>query len=250
MSKAVSVTLPFMGTMFRVGLFFAAVAIARGETAPAFEVASVKRIRDYSPVATMSGDISHGRFTLTNAHIKQLIAVAYEIQSVRIEGGPGWISTDQFQIDARAADPETTDTQVRLMLQNLLAERFRLKLHREIKMLSAYTLRLAAGGAKLDQAQPGGTDRCDRTADGGRYELTCRHVQAVTLTNALAILLRGPVADQTGLTGEYDFTLNWEGDDPYAGVPDAVEKFGLKLEMKKVPTEVLVIDSVEHPSEN
>jgi uncharacterized protein (TIGR03435 family) len=86
--------------------------------------------------------------------------------------------------------------------------------------------------------------------DAGRYELTCRHIQIVTLTNALAILLRGPVVDQTALAGDYDFTLNWEGDDPYAAVPDAVEKFGLKLEMKKAPTEVIVIDSVEHPSDN
>jgi uncharacterized protein (TIGR03435 family) len=56
--------------------------------------------------------------------------------------------------------------------------------------------------------------------------------------------------DQTGLTGEYDFALNWEGDDMYSAVPDALEKFGLKLQMRKVPTEVIVIDSVERPSDN
>jgi len=72
----------------------------------------------------------------------------------------------------------------------------------------------------------------------------------VTLTNALAIMLRGPVVDQTGLTGDYDFALSWESDDPYSGVPDAMEKFGLKLEMKKAPTEVMVIDGVERPSDN
>lgn len=72
----------------------------------------------------------------------------------------------------------------------------------------------------------------------------------MTLTNALAILLCGPVVDQTGLTGDYDFELSWEGDDMYAAVPDAREKFGLKLEMKKVPTEVFVIDSVDRPSKN
>ena len=86
--------------------------------------------------------------------------------------------------------------------------------------------------------------------EGGRYELVCQHVQIVTLTNALAVMLRAPVVDQTGLTGDYDFTLSWEGDDTYSGVPDAVNKFGLKLEMKKVPTEVLVIDSVERPQDN
>jgi len=78
----------------------------------------------------------------------------------------------------------------------------------------------------------------------------CRHIQISTLANALSTMLRGPVVDQTGLEGNYDFTLTWEGDDMYSAVPDAMEKFGLKLEMKKVPTEVLVIDSVEQPSDN
>jgi len=239
-----------MGTRFRTGLAFLAVAIACAGTRPVFEVASVKRIRDYSPLATMDGDIAHGRLTLNNAHIKQLIAVAYEIQGIRIEGGPGWIASDQFQIVARAEDPETPDKQVRLMLQNLLEDRFQLKLHRETKLLPSYTLRTAASGAKLEHAQEEGTDRCERTMEGSRYQVVCRHIQISTLANALSTMLRGPVVDQTGLEGNYDFTLTWEGDDMYSAVPDAMEKFGLKLEMKKVPTEVLVIDSVEQPSDN
>ncbi len=242
--------LRLMGTKVWAGVISLAVAVAWGQIRPAFEVASVKRFRDYSPLATMNGDISHGRLTLNNAHIKQMIAVAYEIQSVRIEGGPGWINTDQFEILAKAEDPETTDKQVRVMPQNLLEDRFQLRIHRETKILPTYTLRSAPGGARLEQAQQEGTDRCDRTMEGGRYELDCRHVQVVTLANALAILLRGPVVDQTGQTGDYDFALNWEGDDPYSGVPDTIEKFGLTLERKKVPAEVLVIDSVERPSDN
>jgi uncharacterized protein (TIGR03435 family) len=89
-----------MGTKIGAGFVFLLAAVAYGETRPAFEVASVKRIRDYSPLATMNGDISHGRLTLNNAHVKQMIAVAYEIQSVRIEGRSGWIDSDQFQIVA------------------------------------------------------------------------------------------------------------------------------------------------------
>ena len=239
-----------MSTKLRAGLVFLTVAVACGQTRLAFEAASVKRIRDYSPLATMDGDISHGRLTLNNAHIKQMIAIAYEIQYVRIEGGPGWIGSDQFQIAAKAQDTEASDRQVRAMLQSLLEDRFQLKIHRETKLLPSYTLRTAPGGAKLDHAQEGGADRCDRTLEAGRYELTCRHIQIATLANALATMLRGPVVDQTGLTGDYDFALSREGDDMYAAVPDAMEKFGLKLEMKKVPTEVIVIDSVEHPSEN
>jgi uncharacterized protein (TIGR03435 family) len=242
--------LSIMSNKAWAGLVFLTVAFAYGATPPAFEVASVKRVRDYSPIATMDGDISHGRLILNNAHIKQMIAVAYEIQSVRIEGGPAWIDSDQFQIVAKAEDPETPDAQVRVMLRSLLQERFQLRIHRETKLLPTYTLRTAPGGARLERAQEEGTDRCDRTADGGKYELVCLHIQIVTLTNALAIMLRGPVVDQTGLTGDYDFALSWESDDMYSGVPDAMEKFGLKLEMKKAPTEVMVIDGVERPSDN
>lgn len=239
-----------MGTKVWAGLVFLIIAVAYGETRPTFEVASIRRIRDYSPLATMDGDISHGRLTLNSAHIKQMIAVAYEIQSVRIEGGPRWIESDQFQIVAKAENPETTDQQVRAMLQSLLEDRFHLRIHRETKLLPSSTLRLAVGGAKLERANEDGTDRCDRTIDGGRYELICRHIQIATLTNALAIMLRGPVVDQTGLTGYYDFALTWDGDDMYSAVPDAMETFGLKLEMKKVPTEVIIIDSVQQPSNN
>ena len=217
---------------------------------PAFEVASIKTIRDPLPEATMNGDISHGRLVLNNTHIKQLIAVAYEVQGVRIEGGPAWIGTVQFQIQAKAEDPEASEAQVRLMLRTLLADRFGLRMHRETRMLTNYSLHAAPGGAKVPLAQKEGVDRCDRVRDGTKYELTCQHIEIQTLANALAVLLRGPVVDQTGLTGFYDFTLSWEGDDTYAAVPDAVEKFGLKLETKKTPTEVLVIDSVDRPSEN
>jgi uncharacterized protein (TIGR03435 family) len=245
-----SCMLPVMGTRATAGIFLLAFAAASGQQPPSFEVASVKLVRDSAPLATMNGDISHGRLTLNNAHIKQLIAVAYEIQSVRIQGGPGWIDTDQFQISAKAADPATSDKQVRAMLQTLLAGRFHLKIHRETRLLPGFTLRTAPEGAKLPKAQQDGADRCDRTAEGNKYDLVCGHVQIATLANALALMLRSPVVDETGLTGDYDFTLSWDDDDMYAGVPDAVEKFGLKLEMKKVPTEVLVIDSVERPSDN
>ena len=103
-----------MGTKVRAVLVFLAIAGAYGQTRPAFEVASVKRIRDYSPLATMDGDISHGRLTLNNTHIRQMISVAYEIQSIRIEGGPAWINSDQFQITAKAEGPATSDSEVRI----------------------------------------------------------------------------------------------------------------------------------------
>lgn len=221
-----------------------------GQARPAFEVASIKRIADYVPTATMNGELSHGRLTLNNAHLGQMIAVAYGIQSVRIHGIPAWFSENQFQLAAKAEDPATSDEQVKVMLQNLLADRFRLRFHWEDQPLRNFTLRTAAGGPKLERAPEDDIDKCTRTLDGTRHELTCKHIRIGTLASALAAMLSGPVVDQTGLTDSYDFTLTWDGDDTYAAVPDALEQFGLKLEMKKVPTQVFMIDSVERPSEN
>lgn len=198
----------------------------------------------------MDGDISHGRLVLNNTHIKQMIAVAYEVQTVRIVGGPDWINDAQFQIQAKAEDPDASEAQVRLMLRTLLGERFRLRIHQETRVMPNFSLHTAPGGAKVPAARADGSDRCDRTRKDTLYQLTCEHIQIQTLANAFAVLLRSPVSDQTGLSGYYDFTLAWEGDDPYSGVPDALEKFGLKLDKKTIPAEVLVIDSVEKPSEN
>jgi uncharacterized protein (TIGR03435 family) len=233
-----------------IAILLAATISASGQTRPTFEVASIKRIVDYVPTATMNGDISHGRISLTNAHLTQLISVAYEIQSVRIQGVPGSLSSDQYQVSAKAEDPEPSEAQTRVMLQDLLADRFRLKFHWEDKPLPNFTLHTATGGPKLERAQEDGVDSCNRTVDGSKYDLTCRHIQIGTLANALAIMLHSPVVDDAGLTDHYDFTLTWEGDDMFSAVPDALERFGLKLEMKKVPTRVFVIDSVERPSEN
>ena len=233
-----------------IALLVVSVAPVCGQERLAFEVASIKQIADYVPTATMNGELSHGRLTLNNAHLSQMISVAYGIQYVRIRGMPAWFSENQFQLAAKAEDPATSDEQVKVMLQNLLADRFRLKFHWEDRPLSNFTLRTAAGGPKLDRASEDGVDNCARTLNGARHELTCNHIQIGTLANALATMLGSPVVDQTGLTGSYDFTLNWDGDDMYSAVPDALEQFGLKLEMKKVPTQVFVVDSVERPSEN
>lgn len=238
---------------FRLTTALLSVAGAHGQDArprPAFEVAAIREIHDYLPEATMNGDISHGRLILNNTHVKQMIAVAYEVQSVRIEGGPAWINTAQFQIEAKAADPEASEAQVRLMLRTLLEDRFSLRMHRENRTIANYSLHAAPGGARVPAAQKEGVDRCDRTRDGNGYRLTCEHIQIQTLANAIAVLLRSPVSDQTGLSGDYDFTLEWDGDDPYSGAAEALEKFGLRLERKRMPTEVLVIDGVERPSEN
>jgi uncharacterized protein (TIGR03435 family) len=113
-----------------------------------------------------------------------------------------------------------------------------------------YTLRAARGGPKLQKAGNEEQDNCVLNLDSPKKELACQKSPILGLANALSNLLQSPVVDGTGLSGSYDFTLSWDGDDILSAVPDAMERLGLKLEMKKVPAEVLVIDSVERPSEN
>jgi len=215
-----------------------------------FEVASVKAVRDAPPTAQMNGDISHGKLTLNYAPLRQIIAVAWTVQAANIDGGPGWLNTERYQIEARAEQSDTSEAQVRIMLRTLLEDRCHLKMHRESKLLRRYTLMAARGGPKVQKAGNEEKDFCVLNMDSPKKELVCQKSPILGLANALSNLLQSPVVDETGLSGFYDFTLSWEGDDILSAVPDAMERLGLKLEMKKVPAEVLVIDNVERPSGN
>src|SRR5579863_2481189 len=84
-----------------------------------FDVASVKVVRDAPPTAQMSGDISHGKLTLNNAPLRQIIAVAWTVQGANVKGGPAWLNTERYQIEARAEHSDASEAQVRTMLQTL-----------------------------------------------------------------------------------------------------------------------------------
>jgi uncharacterized protein (TIGR03435 family) len=237
-----------------IGIILVASAAAAFSQYPSpraeFEVASMKALRDAPPTAQMSGDISHGKLTLNNAPLRQIIAVAWTVQGTNVEGGPTWLNTERYQIEAKAENADTSEAQVRIMLQTLLEDRCHLKLHRESRLLRRYTLMAARGGPKLQKAGHEEKDNCALNLDSPKKELACQKSPILGLANALSNLLQSPVVDETGLSEFYNFTLSWEGDDILSAVPDAMERLGLKLEMKKVPTEVLVIDGVERPSGN
>lgn len=220
-----------------------------------------------------------GRCVLRDVSLKTLIQRAYDLRGPeagqRISGGPGWLDSTRFDVEAKAADP-VPEAELRRMLQSLLAERFQLKLHRENRDMPGYTLVIAKGGPKLKEAKPDEERKGLWQLGGG--PLTGQAASMATLAQTLAMGLGRPISDGTGLTGAYDFTLTWTPDEREQGglqaalanlPPDVVarlsrnrdpngpslftalqEQLGLRLEPQQKPVEVLVIDHAEQPSAN
>jgi uncharacterized protein (TIGR03435 family) len=176
--------------------------------APSFEAASVKPAPPQTGPnirVSMGGD--PGRVNYRNASFKQLVTRAYGVKDYQVSG-PGWIDTERY--DVTATIPKSTPKEtVQLMLQNLLAERFQLKLHRESKELPAYALVVAKGGSKLKTADaaPGaaGLKGGMMLMRPGRLE--AKGMDLGAFSNLLANLVGRPVLDSTGLKGTYDCTL-------------------------------------------
>lgn len=150
-----------------------------------------------------------------------------------------------------------TQKQMNLLLQNLLAERFHLKVHRDQKILPGYALTVAKGGPKLKPTQGGPFFRIIDPTTGYKIQ----NDSVANFAKAIAVAVQKPVADKTGLDGQYDFELKFapdEGptrDDPrYASLPDIFTalqvQLGLKLVPQKIPVDFIVVDHVEAPSEN
>lgn len=251
---------------------FAQVPAAPVATAPIFDVASI-HLSPPSPDGHhhIYNDIHAGQFRTGNLAIRDLIQCAYNLPKSQILGGPDWLDTAMYDIDAKSS-PEvdvrlkamTSDDaaqQKRLMVQALLTDRFALTSHNETRQLSLYDLVLAKGGPKFQTSTRNGT-----SIDAGRSRI---HVQGSDdtiglLARQLAQVLGRVVVNMTGLTGRYDLTLRWTPQDAPTPMPNGApdpnappdlftavqEQLGLKLKPSKGPVEVLVVDSVARPSEN
>jgi uncharacterized protein (TIGR03435 family) len=240
-----------------------------------FEVASIKKntssngwrggchgIDSKSVADGLQATIPLGRCVISGALLTHLIAIAYGIQVQNIKGGPDWVrESPRFDVEAKAENASATAEQLLLMLQNLLADRFRLKLHRETIERAGYELVTAKNGLKLKESSGDGEGVLRITGANifkpdaiERKNLDQNTITAVRTTmsqlaTALANLPEsGPVIDQTGLKGFYDFRLAWEPGESLSSVLQ--QQLGLKLEGRKVPVEVLFIDSAEKPSKN
>lgn len=209
---------------------------------------------------------AESHFRTVNLALRDLIQFAYGLPDSQILGGPGWIDSILFDIDAksdplvdaqfRALPTEQARHRKQMMVQALLADRFQLKAHQETRRLPVYALVVAKDGPKFKLSKINGS-----TIDIG---LTRLHIAGSDdtiniLSRELAQVLGRVVLNQTGLSGRYDLSLRWTPDDDAApSSPDAPpgiftaiqEQLGLKLESTKSPVPVLVIDSVERPSPN
>jgi len=229
-----------------------AVAAGAQQLPPAFDAASVKQNRS-APNANGSGGIRPGgRVSMTNVTVRLLIELAYGLWDYQLSGGPAWIGTTGYDVDAKpagAVDPQTA----RLMLRTLLAERFGLKVHRESGTVNGFNLTVDKGGSKIKSSEATGIGfrvmGSDRIQGSGDMEM---------LASTLRGTLRAPVEDRTGIAGSYDIDLKWTPDETAApaGEPSVPifaairQQLGLSLETTKVAVDKLVIDRVERPMEN
>jgi uncharacterized protein (TIGR03435 family) len=285
----------------------AAIAFAQNAPSPAFDVASVKPAapqgegRMFVSVRGGPGTQDPGQMTWTNMSLMMLLTSAYDVKNFQVTG-PDWLNSERFDISAKLPTGTTKD-QSRVMLQNLLAERFHLTLHRESKEVQGYELVVGKNGSKLKESSP-----ADAAADAGPpgppgppkrdangfpllerpgmvamvqagpkgavARLAAKGQPLSELMRMLGNQISRPVVDKTGLTGKYDFTLEYApdmsamgpmppsaaggqpppegGDDSAPNMLTAVqEQLGLKLDAKKIQVDILIIDKIDKvPTEN
>lgn len=228
---------------------------------PVFEVASIKRSKNAAPNFT-AFDPGGLRFSATNASLKLLVMTAYDVNDRHVAGGPSWFNSEFYNIEAKAEHP-VSPGQIHSMLQTLLADRFKLMLHKETKPLPTYILRCKESNRKLRSNRSGGEARIRRDSDG---RTIFENVPMGQLAWFIAVRMRRDVVDETGLKGNYDFEVAWTpdllrgvGQDGTAAPSDLDnasifaalrEQLGLVLIAEKRPAEILVIDHAEKPSPN
>jgi uncharacterized protein (TIGR03435 family) len=239
-------------------IFFLAVSwtwlVAQQRTdRPVFDVASLKS----SPEAPLGQNISinlgravRGEVALGNTTLCECIRFAYGLVSDDQVDGPDWIKDKNVRFDVLAkAAPDTPRDRLLLMLQTLLDERFKLAMHREPRRINHYALTVAKGGPKMRPVEPG-AEHAKQSYGRGRIF----HAQASmeTLAMLLSRNLRQAVLDNTGLQGTYDVKLEWapETDSPDAPSGPSLftaiqDQLGLKLEARKDPIDVLVVDRTQ-----
>ena len=229
--------------------------------APAFDVATVKMggpVEANGNININTGKILNGVVTLSNATLSDCLKFAYSLTTDAQLAGPDWINQKvvRFEVTGKAP-PQTPDNQLRLMLQTLLKDRFQITMHTEQREIAHYELVIGKNAPKLKESTVGpgeatGTARLDG--------IRSNRMQMNKLAMLLSRMTRMPVIDKTGLTGFYQFDLRYANEvspapeETPAGpsIFTAVqEQLGLKLESKKGPVEVLVIDHAERvPLEN
>jgi len=218
---------------------------------PRFEVASIKPANPDHVDGVSGVETKLGRLTATNVTLKRCILGAYGIRPHQIVGGPEWLDADRFDIVAKADGP-VGDGTLSQMMQTLLAERFKLRFHRQTRTMQAFVLDAPKGAAKLTKADGG-----EGKTISGRGQLTLENASMDKFADALSRQMDLPVVNQTGVDGVFNLKLRWTpeaaGAPPDAPPPIYTalqEQLGLRLRSQKTPIEVFLIDGAEKPSEN
>lgn len=238
-----------------------------GAPSPEFEVASVKPTKaDVFDVNTHlpSLNIEPGRtLNFANITLKDLIMLAYGAGAAQISG-PYWLA-NRFDIVAKVPS-DAAKKSIPMMLRTLLAQRFKLALHREQKNISVYALEISSGGVKMQESvtaasvEPGCT-RSYAQSQGASFAAVCLGMSSASLAQAVQTMAPNyfdrPVVDMTGLKGVYDLTLEWisfsesTNGDTGPTIFDALQRLGLQLRTRRYPMDNLVIDHCEErPTEN
>jgi uncharacterized protein (TIGR03435 family) len=244
-------------------------AAAQGQR---FEVASIKRgdpiVRRFF-IGTVPG-----RFMATNMTARDVIAFAFDMRKEQISGGPAWIDSQRFMIEAKPHDGVTIDgsagmSNLRRMLQSLLEDRFKLTVHRDTRIEPIYELVVASGGFRLKPIEPRSSGPRG-IGTNGQGNVTGMAAQMPVLAGFLSGVLGRSVVDKTGVSGQYDFTLTYAPEPGQTGSPVAPppegaaqadpnrptlftalqEQLGLRLATTRGPVDIVVIDRVERPIGN
>jgi uncharacterized protein (TIGR03435 family) len=255
-------------------------AAAFGQTTaskPAFEIADV-HASDHPTSLYMFGGILHGsRYEIQSANMVDLIRTAYGVEDDKVLGGPSWMESDRFDVVAKVP-PSTSPQTAKLMLRTLLADRFKLLLHNDTRLLTTYALTVGPGKPKLKAANPSGEPGCTYVYEGidiqayGRpvarpnatpmTAYTCQNMTMAAFAERMRTMTNlgdNAIQDKTDLKGAWDFSFKFSlqmGGADEAGAStitffDAIDKqLGLKLEPVKIPIPVIVVDSVNRPSAN
>ncbi len=238
----------------------------RADADPTFEVATIKPAKPDEQGKGLGGP--PGRFMTRNTTLNDLLMFAYNLHTKQVLGGPDWLGTEKFDIEAKPDIPgAASEKQNRRMMQKLLVARFGLKFHNDKRDMSAFVLTVAKGGPKLEKSEddPNGSPAFFFRDLGN---LVFRNITMPGFASWMQTVLDRPVVDHTNLDGRYQGTLKWNPDETQFAVfgtpphpstaPDAPpplvtaiqQQIGLKLDAEKTPVNVMVVDHVEQPSEN
>ena len=239
-------------SMTKPGVMLLASSIAFAQVS--FDVVSVKPSPPQATGRSLTNRPGAG-LSASNATLKMLIFQAYQVMPYQVTGGPEWISSEGFDIEARADNSKATPEHFREMLRRFLADRFQLKVHRATKELPVYTLAIAKGGAKLTESPADTAETGMRNEGGGR--MSGVHATMQMFTTTLTRVLQRKVVDDTGRTGTYTFRLQFApdrdppSDNPGPSIFTAIqEQLGLTLKSGRGPVEVLIVDQAQKPAAN